>query len=60
MLFHGHGAEPLPAIITKVWSDDCVNLRVFADDTGPLPWHSSVPLLDEHNRAYAWEWPPRV
>lgn len=34
--------ELLPAIIVRVWNDDCVNLQIFADsDAGPF-WKTSV------------------
>jgi hypothetical protein len=40
-LKHNH-ANVLPAIIVQVWSEDCVNLKVFCD--GPVDaWVTSVP-----------------
>jgi len=60
----------LPAIITVVWSDTCVNLMVFsdgsnseADDTNfrCTKWVTS-PNLDESEtpQALTWHWPEKV
>lgn len=38
--------EQLPAVVVKIYSDTCVNLRVFEDSTGHLPYVTSV-LFDE-------------
>lgn len=51
-----------PAVITRVWSDDCVNLEVFGDAAGPEGepqgrFPTSV-LLGTGRRS--WSWPPRV
>lgn len=50
--------EENPAIITKVWSESCVNLRVFADDDHPMRRRTSV--LHENTGGPSWRWPPRV
>lgn len=60
--------QPYAAIVTHVWSDTCVNLRVIDDATyllgsgSALPSVSSCTLGDpasppEHGY---WSWPPRV
>jgi hypothetical protein len=65
VLFRTHasnGALEHPAIITRVWSDTCVNLSVFPDFGEPQP-RTSVnqnESLDGPNQDYAWRWPPRV
>jgi hypothetical protein len=56
-----------PAIITRVWSDTCVNLRLLPDCdlTGPV---SAMPqgntptsvLFSEGGGGRTWHWPPRV
>lgn len=54
--------QTVPAIIVAVWSDDCVNLRVFPDSSGPSIVKTSVPLKNEHsdpNSGFYWEWPAR-
>lgn len=51
----------LPAVITRVWSPDCVNLRVISDDDAPLEHRTSRLYSDQlmSNELY-WAWPPRV
>lgn len=59
-----NGAEVAPAIITRVWSDTCVNVRVLAD--GPdTPLRTSVTHIEdladlEPGQRHCWTWPPRV
>ena len=45
-----------PAIITRVWSPETVNLQIFADSAG-MVFRSSVVQGDEKGQ---WQWPPRV
>lgn len=58
---HGDKRQPLPAIITHVWSDDCVNLAVFNDASYPEP---APPVFLETSvcraveGALRWDWPP--
>ena len=47
-------AEELPAIVTMVWSEECVNLRVFCD--GPIDaWKTSVMRGDVPGKWYVPE-----
>jgi hypothetical protein len=48
--------DEYPALIVRVWTDDCVNLQVFYDGEGSLWCTSRVrgPGLSH------WEWPARV
>lgn len=72
VLFRQHASNGIvehPAIITRVWSDTCVNLTVFPDCGVPIT-KSSVEISDPPRVAgddadlslnnYAWRWPPRV
>jgi hypothetical protein len=45
------------AIITKVWSDTCVNLSVIRDGAGSFDCRTSVLLGQNENN---WDWPERV
>jgi hypothetical protein len=48
-----------PAIITRVFSDTCVNLRVFRDN-GQTPDHyTSVSLDEKGEQSFTWHWPER-
>jgi len=59
-----------PAIVTAVWSDNCVNLRLFLDganDADALPIYGTDPAHPDwitSSTAGAdvgdWRWPPRV
>lgn len=51
-----NNAEVLPAVIVRVWSDTCVNLRVLNDQVYDF-WKTSSTLGDG---AGQWTWPPRV
>lgn len=48
-----------PAVITRVWSDTCVNLIVLADCTNPFV-KTSVVLDPEKVQDIGWSWPERV
>ena len=60
----------LPAIITAVWGDTCVNLQVFTDgsnsEEGPnsnppsVKWITSVSLNAEGTQPYTWHWPEEI
>ncbi len=63
------GQNPVAAIITAVWSDNCVNLRLFLDGSnskGPenFGWGEWVTSknLDESEtpQVGTWHWPPKV
>jgi hypothetical protein len=55
-------SDTVPAIIVQVWSDVCVNLRVFQDGDANPRWQTSVVKRDESNEANGdyWEWPTRA
>lgn len=50
-----------PAVITRVWSERCVNLTVFFDAQAPV-WVTSVERIDEHtpDGNMGWRWPERT
>lgn len=55
-----NGVNEHPAIINRVWSDECVNLTVFPD-CGEIVSKTSVVLRPEGTVAeYYWRWPDRV
>lgn len=58
-----NGATEAPAIVTRVWSDEMINVKVLGDNGGTAAdWRTSVKLHDEKPETPkhdAW-WPPRV
>lgn len=63
--------EGFPAIITRVWSDTCVNLMVFRDFDTPITVTSVDRMLEpviggnaeqaeQLSSPRTWRWPPRV
>ncbi len=64
---NGEGIVHLPAIITAVWGDTCVNLQVFTDGTNsddqnmsPVKWVTSSSLDASATPAVrTWHWPER-
>lgn len=58
-----NGSGVAPAVITHVFSDTMVNLRVLLDDFSLPLWKTSVTLFDEEpdtDRMHVAWWPPRV
>lgn len=58
------GAEVVPAVITRVWSDTCVNLHVFGSQLpeeaqGMLPT-SVIESMGGPGTPRTWFWPPRA
>lgn len=64
-----NGAEAAPAVITRVWNDRTVNVRVLPDSDA-IVWKTSIalyPSRDEYDRAarvngmdFGCYWPERV
>jgi hypothetical protein len=55
-VFANGGVKDVPAVITAVWSDSCVNLKVFCD--GPRDtWVTSV---SEGTGERNWSWPVKA
>lgn len=51
-----NGSLEHPAIITRVWSDTCVNLTVFPDN-GEVIVKTSVNLDQDKIQSHGWAWP---
>jgi hypothetical protein len=49
----GNGAQECPAVITRVWSDDMVNVTAFVDCGSPQAV-TSVPLFATEKAAQAY------
>jgi hypothetical protein len=67
---YGEGTVHLPAVITAVWSDTCVNLQVFTDGSNSeidgtnfqhAKWVTSA-TLDGSDSPHpgTWHWPEKV
>jgi hypothetical protein len=63
-----NGGDIAPAVITRVCSDDLVNVRVLLDGN-TTPWKTSLALYQtpedytearDSGRPYGCYWPPRV
>jgi len=50
---YNNGAEVAPALITRVWGDDMVNLTVFGDYNSPT-FKSSAKLFATEEEMWAW------
>ena len=50
--------EPIAAVIVKVWTEECVNLRLISDSDSTA-WITSI-CYDEAHSEMSWSWPPRV
>ena len=63
---YNSGADLCPAIITRVWSDFMVNVKLFPDGPQDLIWKTSVQLYENEEAArnstseHAVFWPGRV
>lgn len=63
-----NGGDVAPAVITRVWNDHMVNVRVLLDGND-VPWKTSITLYDtsedyaaavEEGRPFGCYWPPRI
>ncbi|MEU0039096.1 hypothetical protein [Streptomyces sp. NPDC006333] len=59
-----NGASEAPAIITRVWNDTTVNVRILADAAPSKDdWRTSLVLVEslaEGDGLCRWNWPGRV
>jgi hypothetical protein len=56
-----NGTSIHPAVITRVWSDDCVNLTVLFDAAPPAPRTSVLAKAaagGDMTTSGFWDWPP--
>ncbi len=51
--------QPYPAIITHVWSRDCVNLKVLTDGSFPVEYCTPTSVLLGTGDGQ-WSWPERT
>ena len=55
----GYSEDPVPAIITRVWDGDVVDLTIFRVMMEPLVL-ASVSYSEDPTHGMRWFWPPRV
>lgn len=57
-----NGASTAPAVITRVWTDTVVNVRVLGDTDQTPEWRTSLTLVDElePGKNWCWAWPEHV
>lgn len=55
-----NGSNEHPAIVNRVWSEDCVNLTVLPDCGEPTVKTSATSIDPANKEATGWFWPPRV
>lgn len=55
----GNGALEVPAIVTRVWGQNCINVQVMRDSASPL-WLTSVLYADGEpgDGQFGWRWMP--
>ena len=56
--FHNNTSEH-PAVITKIWTNTCVNMTIFPDCNSPDN-KTSIIQDEELKQLKGWRWPPRV
>lgn len=47
-------SEQLPAIVTAVWSETCINVQVMLDGSQGTMWKTSISQGDGEGQ---WSWP---
>ena len=57
VLFRSMDGVEYPSIITRVWSDTCVNLMVFSSESSSF---TSIVQDEEMKQTQGWRWPPRI
>lgn len=50
----------MPAMITAVHNENCVNLKIFVDGQGQELWRSSVVQKAPGYDTRCWDWPTRT
>ncbi|MFG3586632.1 hypothetical protein [Streptomyces sp. NPDC047990] len=59
-----NGSDEAPAVITRVWNDTTVNVRILADSAPKADeWRTSLVLVEslaESGGLCRWTWPERV
>lgn len=55
--YMGSDGEHLPALVTKVWNDDLVNLKIALNGNEPDWIHRTSVVLNESKSPGTWHWP---
>lgn len=50
-----NNVKVLPAVVVRVWNDQCANLRVLTDGNA-MPWKTSVSYSENPDHTHTWYW----
>lgn len=61
-----NGANVAPAVVTRVWNENLINVRILGDGHA-IDWRTSVAYIESLDlvggldplQLHVWSWPPR-
>jgi hypothetical protein len=58
-VLYSEGPDILPAVVTHIFDENCVNLQVFTDDETGLSWKKGV-MFGFQDHQWCWPTEPAV